>query len=356
MAPKYQIVADSLRSDITSGIYHEHDLLPTENSLCQQFQVSRQTVRQALSVLVTEGLIERQQGSGSRVRDNSAPAPVQRRSIAVVTTYISDYIFPCILREVETVLSDNDSAPLLFATQNQVSNERKVLQTLLGLPQLDGVLVEGTKTGLPNPNLDMYRKLMSRGVPLVFMNGNYPQLEGTLSVLDDNYGGGRELVRYLYGKGHRKIAGIFKNDDIQGHQRYAGYSDGLRDLGLGIDDRHVLWYDTRLKESILDGEPVFERIGPLLHECTAVVCYNDEIASRLVGHLMKHGVSIPADLAVVSFDNSLYSELSPMRITSLSHGKYNVGRMAAQLLFRLMNGEDCQSEVAPWVLVEKESS
>lgn len=111
MAPKYQIVADSLRSDITSGIYHEHDLLPTENSLCQQFQVSRQTVRQALSVLVTEGLIERQQGSGSRVRDNSAPAPVQRRSIAVVTTYISDYIFPSILREVETVLSDNDSAP-----------------------------------------------------------------------------------------------------------------------------------------------------------------------------------------------------------------------------------------------------
>lgn len=118
----------------------------------------------------------------------------------------------------------------------------------------------------------------------------------------------------------------------------------------------MLWYDTRLKESILDGEPVFERIGPLLHECTAVVCYNDEIASRLVGHLLKHGVSIPADLAVVSFDNSQYSELSPMRITSLSHGKYNVGRMAAQLLFRLMNGEDCQSEVAPWVLVEKESS
>ena len=77
------------------------------------------------------------------------------------------------------------------------------------------------------------------------------------------------------------------------------------------------------------------------------------IASRLVDHLLKHGVSIPADLAVVSFDNS---ELSPMRITSLSHGKYNVGRMAAQLLFRLMNGEDCQSEVAPWVLVEKESS
>ena len=80
------------------------------------------------------------------------------------------------------------------------------------------------------------------------------------------------------------------------------------------------------------------------------------IASRLVGHLLKHGVSIPADLAVVSFDNSQYSELSPVRITSLSHGKYNVGQMAAELLIRMMGGENCRSETAPWTLIEKESS
>ena len=257
MAPKYQMVADSLRTDILDGVYQKRMLLPTEQLLCQQFQVSRQTVRQALALLVSEGLIERRQGSGSHIRDRSKPAPMPHRSIAVITTYISDYIFPSILREVENVLSDHNSAPLLFATQNQVSNERKVLNTLLDLTSLDGVLVEGTKTGLPNPNLDLYRRLIDRGVPLVFMNGNYPELTDSLSVLDDNATGGRMLVDYLHQKGHQRIAGIFKNDDIQGHQRYAGYADALRTLGLPFEDQQVFWYSTEAKESLfLDGTGV----------------------------------------------------------------------------------------------------
>ena len=48
MAPKYQMGADSLRTDILDGVYQKRMLLPTEQLLCQQFQVSRQTVRQAL--------------------------------------------------------------------------------------------------------------------------------------------------------------------------------------------------------------------------------------------------------------------------------------------------------------------
>lgn len=356
MALKYQMVAQSLRQAILDGTYRDTMLLPTEQALCESFQVSRQTVRQALSLLASEGLIQRRQGSGSHIRDLSLPEPMPHRSIAVVTTYISDYIFPSILREVENVLSQNNSAPLLFATQNQVSNERKVLQTLLGLEHLDGVLVEGTKTGLPNPNLDLYRKLLDRGIPLVFMNGNYPELTGTTAVLDDNYNGGRMLVEYLYHKGHRDIAGIFKSDDLQGHQRYAGYADALRDLDLPLEDGRIFWYSTEGKESLLSGGPMLERIDRVLEGCSAVVCYNDEVASRLVTHLMKKGVSIPQEVAVVSFDNSQYSELSPLRITSLSHGSYNVGRMAAEMLLAQLQGKPSTSQVAPWVLVEKESS
>ena len=89
--------------------------------------------------------------------------------------------------------------------------------------------------------------------------------------------------------------------------------------------------------------------------CTAIVCYNDEIASRLVGLLLKQGVRIPDEVAVVSFDNSPYSELSVLPITSLSHGEYNVGRMAAELLIRLLHGETCSSSLAPWTLVSRKS-
>ena len=105
----------------------------------------------------------------------------------------------------------------------------------------------------------------------------------------------------------------------------------------------------------MDGTGV-KYLEQILPGYTAVVCYNDEIASRLVAYLIKQGVRVPQDLAVVSFDNSQYSELAHPRITSLSHGSENVGSTAAQLLIRLLQGESCQSQLVPWVLMEKESS
>ena len=339
MAPKYQSIADSLRQEIETGVYSSKQLLPTEHLLCQRFQISRQTVRRALSVLEDEGLITRRQGSGSHLRERTEPGGLLNCTVAVVTTYINDYIFPGILRGMETVLTANSSAPLLFATQNQVSAERKILQTLLTIKGLDGVLIEGSKTALPNPNLDLYQKLIS----------------GTPSVLADNYGGGRMLVDYLHQKGHQNIAGIFKNDDMQGTLRYAGYIEALRDLGLALEDRQICWYNTEMRESFLS-ESFLNATLDGFGGCSAIVCYNDEVAIRIVSHLKKRGVHVPQEMAVVSFDNSQYSELAPVRITSLSHGTQNLGELAADLMLRQLRGETCQSVVVPWVLAEKESS
>lgn len=354
MNPKYQILAEALRTGILSGKYQKS--LPTEQALCGQFQVSRQTVRQALSLLEAERLIVRRQGSGSFIRDKRESAPLPRRSIAVVTSYISDYIFPSILREIEVVCSENNSAPLLFATQNQFSNERRILQTLLEMEELDGVLIEGTKTGLPNPNIQLCRQLMEKGIPLVFMHGNYGQLPDTLSVLDDNISGGRMLVEYLYKKGHRGIGGIFKYDDLQGRQRFTGYLEGLQQFDLSPEDSNVLWYGTAQKDHFLRDDYSEERMAGMLASCSAIICYNDEIATRVISFLSRKGLNVPGDIAIVSFDNSPYSEMSTPRITSLSHERFNVGRMAAETLFCLLRGEPCESQLAPWVLVEKESS
>lgn len=354
MVPKYQSVADSLRQEIESGQYSNQKLLPTEQLLCQRFQISRQTVRRALSLLENEGLITRRQGSGSRLRERKEPEALLNCAIAVVTTYISDYIFPSILRGMETVLSANSSAPLLFATQNQLSVERKILQTLLTMKELDGVLVEGTKTALPNPNLDLYQKLIDRGVRLVFINGIYPELAHIPSVLADNYGGGRMLTEHLHRRGHQNIAGIFKVDDMQGVLRYAGYAEALRDLGLPFEDEHVRWYNTEQRRAFLS-ESFVDSVLEGFRGCSAVVCYNDEVAIRVVSRLQKRGVRVPEDIAVVSFDNSQYSELAPVHLTSLSHGSRNLGELAANLMLRLLRGEECQSETVPWQLVERES-
>ena len=163
---KYEVLASAVRADIEQGKYPEGTVLPTEEKLTEIFGVSRQTVRRALAQLSGDGLIIKRQGSGSLVRSERS---VQRTGkIAVVATYISDYIFPGQLRAVEEVLSENRYTAVLSATRNRVCTERSILEELLNDP-VDGILIEGTKTALPNPNFDLYRKLTEMKIPIVFL-------------------------------------------------------------------------------------------------------------------------------------------------------------------------------------------
>lgn len=66
-APRYQQIFAALRDSIAQGHYRIGDNLPTEVELCEQFGVSRYTVREALRRLVEHGMLARRQGSGSEV-------------------------------------------------------------------------------------------------------------------------------------------------------------------------------------------------------------------------------------------------------------------------------------------------
>ena len=71
-SPRYQQVTAILQRDIQSGLYPVGSLLPPEPQLCQQFAVSRHTVREAVRALCDLGLVTRHQGVGTRVRAKQA--------------------------------------------------------------------------------------------------------------------------------------------------------------------------------------------------------------------------------------------------------------------------------------------
>ena len=128
MSFKYLQLAAALQAEIVQGAFP--DKLPTEKELTERYQVSRQTVRQALERLVELGLIEKRQGSGSRV----LPQTLVRGSgrIAIMTSYIDDYIFPTVLQDMQKLLTQRNYSTMLFATRNSADQEREILQRLSG--------------------------------------------------------------------------------------------------------------------------------------------------------------------------------------------------------------------------------
>lgn len=351
---KYRFLVESIKEKIKSGAYAPGERMESENDLSETFGYSRQTVRQALSVLEQEGLIERRRGSGTYIRTENRRA-AKGSNVAIITTYISDYIFPTIIRGIEETLTSAGYNLTLGVTNNRVEDESRILQSLISR-RIDGVIVEGTKTAFPNPNVELYRKLEKMGVPVVFFNGYYRDLAGAVYVVTDDRGAGRQAVDLLVSKGCRKLGGVFKSDDMQGHGRYAGFSEELIRNGCPLSDEHVVWYTTAEKNRLFHTENqayLFER----LRDCDGIVCYNDQIAYGVIELLMSRGVHVPEDVLVTGFDNSSISEYSPVKITSFNHPKDEMGRIVAnKLIHMLHSGEQEYPLILDMPLHEKQST
>lgn len=343
---KYETLANKLRADISAGVYSCGEKLPSENELAAETGFSRQTVRQAMAILEKSGFTVRIQGSGTYV-SSTVPRRKLTHNIAVVTTYIGEYIFPNILQGINDVLNENGFTSLLSATENRIDNERRILTELLDKP-VDGLIVEGTKTALPNPNIDLYEKLSEHGIPVVFINGFYPELRDFVYVVADDRAGGRTACEYLLNKGHTKIAGIFKSDDIQGHRRYAGFAEALFSAGRSVNDDNVLWYTTENRDALISNCAL-----KAIEGCTGVVCYNDMVTLQLLKLFSDNGIGADKRPELVSFDCSTFAAISSVPFKSLSNPKEMLGRLAAKKMINIINGTSESSITMSWEDVEK---
>jgi GntR family transcriptional regulator of arabinose operon len=251
-------------------------------------------------------------------------------AVGVISTYFSDYIFPGIVTGIERVLSKHGATMQLATTNNLVYEESRALQAMLA-SNIDGLIVEPSKSALPNPNMALYDEVRSRGIPLFFFNAEYPWSDFPCVALDD-VAAGYLATNHLVRLGHSSVAGVFMSDNIQGHKRYQGFVDCLNDCGVSMPEQRVLWFSTN------DG-PGFsslsqDRILALLRDSTAVVCYNDQIAVRILGFCRNNGLSVPGDVSIVGIDDSDLAKICEVPLTSVRHPKQALGVQVAELLLQ----------------------
>ena len=325
---KYQSLETWILDRIADETFLPGHKIPSENQIAEQFDMSRQTVRQAISNLVKKGSLIARRGSGTYVSET-----VKRRSVGFIATNITDYIFPSIINGMEDVLASAGCTLSLGVTRNRIETEHHLLESFMD-KNIDGIIIEGSRSALPNPNLSLFRRLDERGIPYLFVNGFYEDLHPVFVVTDDR-GGMRRAVEYLYALGHRRIGGIFKGDDRQGHERYAGYSEALVARNITPDDDAIIWYTTPDLEYLFSQEEEL-RLLRRLADCSAIVCYNDQVAIRLIQALLRNRIRVPDEKSIIGFDNSSLSELSPVKITTLTHPGEELGREAAKRLLQMM--------------------
>ncbi|MCW2918094.1 MAG: transcriptional regulator, LacI family [Actinomycetia bacterium] len=255
--------------------------------------------------------------------------------------------FAGIIRGISTGLAGTGFQLLLAFAQSRAEHEQ--LERYLSGQHVDGVLLISLHGDDPLP-----RHLESQGVPTVL--GGTPvgtDLSSVTCVDADNRGGARLAVAHLVERGRLRIATISGPQDMQvGVDRLAGYRDTLEAAGLPAD--LVAFGDfgeesgAAAMRTLLDREPMLD----------AVFGASDPMAAGAMRVLRESGRSIPSDVAVVGFDDSVTARHAAPQLTSVHQPVDAMGREMSRLLVARIRGEDVRpgAVILDTHLVVRESS
>lgn len=321
MEPLYAQVKNHIISSIENGELKIGDKLMSENEMLKFYGVGRVTIRNALSELVAEGCLRKEQGLGTFVM--AYPKRAKRLNIDVLLDAGDTYFVPAyVLKGISPVLEQNNCNLLMHDTKHDSKHIVDLLNSILDRGT-DGVLMQPVFRDFRSAEMDAVMERYDRaGVPVVILLGSIPNENCIYLAIDDEYG--TEIAaRYLLECGHRKILGLFHEKDRNPAHRLHGFRKAFQ----GVADAEVFEIIT----------PNWEK--EVLHlvrdkKITAIQCYNDHVAVECLRVLVENGIRVPQDISLVGFDDSEIAQNSIPRLTTMTHPKDHLGRAAAEAVLR----------------------
>ena len=242
--------------------------------------------------------------------------------------------FARILAGAADELDDHDLQVVLATTLHL-----RVRATSL-LARLANGVTDGSLLILPEESSEELRELTAVGYPFVVVDPLEPLADDIPSVSATNALGGRAATEHLLALGHRRIGVITGVPDwLASVERLNGYRAALASAGVVPDPALVVESDWVVE----GGEAAAAALLDLRDPPTAVFAFNDNMAIGAVRAAQARGLHVPADLAVVGFDDSEQAATTTPALTTVRQPLADMGRMGVSLLLRLLDNRRAEA-------------
>jgi len=253
-------------------------------------------------------------------------------TIGVVVEDVANPFSSALNRAIEDVAVQRGVLVLAGSSDEDADRERKLVSAFASR-RVDGLIIQ--------PSSDDHSYLMSErkaGTAIVFVD-RPPAFFDADSVVTDNAAGVRRGVRHLVTQGHRRIGYIGDLHTIAtAAERHRGYVDELADQKIEYDERLVRLDMQGIERAEAAAIELLREPNPP----TALFTGQNLItigAFRALRHLELH-----RRVALIGFDDILLADLLEPGITVIAQDPAAIGRTAAQVLFRRLDGDRSPSE------------
>jgi LacI family transcriptional regulator len=245
--------------------------------------------------------------------------------IGLVMLDVANPFFTEVARGVEDAANEAGYVVILCNSDDSEEKESHYLQ-VLEEQRARGILITPVQNDASY--LQRFRK---RGIAVVLLD-RPSRIKDLCSVAVDDVRGGELATTHLLEQGHERIGFVHGPLSIrQCADRRRGVLRAVRTAGLDPD--RVIVDITAAAQNAREGEEKLEILFSTKIKPTAVFCANDLLALGLMRGLIKRGISIPGDIALVGYDDVEFASVLSTPLTSIRQPKYELGRTAAELLF-----------------------
>jgi DNA-binding LacI/PurR family transcriptional regulator len=196
--------------------------------------------------------------------------------------------------------------------------------------------------GLSNESLKWFQeKLLENKVPSCLLGSSYSPATG-LRVVSDDMQGSESAIKYLIGKGHRKIMFLGVQSDWPAF--VIRRNGALRSAAENGAELSLAAIDSYQPPDIDDIDKMRTEIVSLIQQerksNTAIFCANDVLAVLAVQACARLGISVPAEISIMGYSISMLSQFCDPALTTVIQPHYGMGYEAASELVTVLNNED----------------
>lgn len=248
-------------------------------------------------------------------------------------------------RGVEDVARGRSVAVLAVSLDEDPAREAEAVQDFLRR-RVDGIILDTTST-----DVTYLGSALDRGLPMVFIDRRPVGLEADC-VTSDNRAAAALATRHLIESGHRRIAVLTERPSIQtAADRRQGFLDELGRAGIPTGEAVIV-------VGIADSDAASRAVTSLLEADeppTAIFSAQNVITVGALQALYRLGLQ--HTVALVAFDDLVLADLLDPGVTVIRQNAREIGRRAAERMFRRLDGEDLQPEhmIVPVELIERGS-
>lgn len=365
--PKYLKLCEYLKSEIHAGRWSPGGILPTEQELTRQTELSRNTVRQALAQLEKQEIITRIKGKGTFVANqDTGQSPKNTPALSSIFSFISPQLRTTIMSSVVSGFQEECARRhydmLLAKTDNDLGRQADTIIQMLER-KVGGIAL--LPTIIPTPAHQL-RHIQHHRVPLVLCHRAVEGVSAPTVVINGHEVGfklGENLIRL----GHRRIgfAYFYPSSLIEDYQtgiRNALVQSGNDPSGLittVYGPEELLPPFALNDQAQTDEQGIQKALNQLLSvpdPPTAIFCSNCELAEIVFLQLSGMGLEIPKDISLVVLRSTSPTSGFAGRMSGIGIPEHEIGVQAVRLLHEMHTGkralDDNEQIVMPVSLLE----